>query len=226
MALISEPLLSEEQLLFQAQLGVHLTDPQAKIFAYACRRRRVRLSDAKMVTSLPGPDAQGVLDQLVTQVLLARGGAGEALYYSLADHLIGRYATGAKSDQAVGPEPRLVTDQPPKAAESPENGEEEAAKATGEGPPSTALKELSATQWKIVLHCEAPRSTADIMEHVGVTHRSFFRRKHLEPLIKAGVLQMKHPDNPNHPEQAYVLSETGVKLKALRPPERERDPDT
>lgn len=54
------------------------------------------------------------------------------------------------------------------------------------------------------------------MEHLGLTHRSFFRRTHLEPLLRAGVLAMTHPDSPNHPDQAYFLTPAGLKLKELR----------
>lgn len=54
------------------------------------------------------------------------------------------------------------------------------------------------------------------MDHLGLTHRSYFRRTHLEPLLRGGVLQMTHPDVPNHKDQAYFLSPAGLKLKELR----------
>ena len=41
-------------------------------------------------------------------------------------------------------------------------------------------------------------------------------RNHLEPLLRGGVLKMTHPEQPNHPDQAYVLTEDGVKLKTRR----------
>ncbi len=221
LVLLQEPLLSEQQLLFQARLGVHLTDPQAKVLSYACRRERIRLVDAKMITSLPGPDAQAVLDQLVTQVLLARSGSGDSTYYSIAAHLVGRVGAPASTDQPAEPAPRLVSDQPPETKESlvtDQAGAEDLRQAP-------ILQELSDTQWDVVLVCEAPRSMAAIMEHLGLTHRSFFRRKHLDPLLKAGVLEMRYPDNPNHPEQAYFLTEAGLKLKALRTTKPEQDPE-
>jgi ATP-dependent DNA helicase RecG len=57
---------------------------------------------------------------------------------------------------------------------------------------------------------------ADIMSDLGLTHRTFFRRTHLELLVRGGVLRMTHPDQPNHPDQAYVLTDAGVALKARR----------
>ena len=50
------------------------------------------------------------------------------------------------------------------------------------------------------------------MRELGLTHRTFFRRKHLDPLIRAGLIRMTHPDEPNHPEQAYVVTEAGLAL--------------
>ena len=66
------------------------------------------------------------------------------------------------------------------------------------------------------MFCDTPRSMADIMGKLGLTHRTFFRRNHLEPQLSGGVLRMIHPDRPNHPDQAYVLTEAGVALMARR----------
>ena len=35
--------------------------------------------------------------------------------------------------------------------------------------------------------CDVPRSMAEIMSEMGLTHRTFFRRNHLEPLLAAGA---------------------------------------
>ena len=52
------------------------------------------------------------------------------------------------------------------------------------------------------------------MERAGVTHRTFFRRKHLKPLLEAGIVSLTNPDNPSAANQRYVLTEAGVGLKA------------
>ena len=57
---------------------------------------------------------------------------------------------------------------------------------------------------------------AEIMGELGLTHRTFFRRNHLEPLLVGGLLRMTHPEQPNHPDQAYVLTEAGAALRARR----------
>ena len=62
--------------------------------------------------------------------------------------------------------------------------------------------------------CDIPRTMAEVMGELGLSHRAFFRRAHLDPLLWGGVLRMTHPDRPNHPHQAYVLTEAGAALKA------------
>ena len=77
-----------------------------------------------------------------------------------------------------------------------------------------SLTKLSANQRKIIEICDVPHSLAAIMRALGVTGRGYFKQRHLDPLLRGGVLRTTHPDQPNHPDQAYVLTEAGVRLKA------------
>ena len=61
-----------------------------------------------------------------------------------------------------------------------------------------------------------PDPQEDVVGESGVRHRGYFRRTHLNPLLRGGVIRMIHPDQPNHPGQAYVLTEAGAALKAHR----------
>ena len=205
LTLVKEELLSEEQLLFQASLGIRVSEAEAKTLAFVCREAKVRPHDVRAVTGLSGADARVVLERLATQGLVSAVGDADTPIFVVAEHLRGRIGrTDLTGDQAdaevselvtdqVGPQPpRLVTDQ------------------------AQTLKELGQTAWKIVMFCDTPRSMAEIMGELGLTHRTFFRRNHLEPLLSGGVLRMIHPDRPNHPDQAYVLTEAGVALKARR----------
>jgi ATP-dependent DNA helicase RecG len=99
--LLKEELLSEEQLLFQAQLGVHLNELQAKLFAYTCRSGQVTITDAKAVSGLNGPEARRLLESLEVQVLLQPVEPGWR--YALAEHLKDRFMPSGNQD--------LVTDQ-------------------------------------------------------------------------------------------------------------------
>ena len=49
-----------------------------------------------------------------------------------------------------------------------------------------------------------------------MTHRTFFRRTHLQPLVNAGIVRMTNPGNQNAANQRYVLTDAGVALKAAR----------
>ena len=52
------------------------------------------------------------------------------------------------------------------------------------------------------------------MALAGLTHRSFFRNRHLKPLLDANIVRMTNPDNPNAANQRYVLTESGLALRA------------
>ncbi len=100
--------------------------------------------------------------------------------------------------------PRLVTDQ------------------VSPGPPRLGTDRVPAPEyldeaaWKVIMFCDEPRSLTDILVELGFAHRTFFRRAHLEPLLRSGVLRMTRPYKPNHPDQAYVLTEAGIALKGRR----------
>ncbi len=190
--LIREQLLSEQQVLFQANLGVQLSDREAKAFAIACRNGELRLRDVKASAGLTARDAQAVLDRLLVQVLVKEVTPGNKTHVQLAEHLVERLASPA------APQGNLVTDQPPVPQGNLVTDQ-----------PLTALTEM---QRKILGMCDVYRSQADLMRKLGLTHRTYFRRRHLEPLLAGGVLQQKFPEQPNHPQQAYVVTPAGLAL--------------
>ena len=265
LTLLKEELLSEEQLLFQEELGVHFDDAEASAFAFACRHGRLHPRDVRAVTGLSRAGALAVLDRLAIQTLISPLEGAKTPVFVLAEHLVERLgrtdraddlvgagASGLVTDQAVREPGRLVTDQAGLEPESSvtdqvRSGQEDLSTAQPIGSsgslstaqttkPSSSLVTDQATRppgrlvtdqapvsgelddvgWKIVAFCEVPRSMAEIMGEVGLTHRTFFRRSHLEPLLAGGVLRMTHPDQPNHPDQAYALTEAGVALKVRR----------
>lgn len=89
----------------------------------------------------------------------------------------------------------LVTDQPP---------------VPKEGLVTPGVTNLTDHQMAIIRLCSLPRTRADLMERTGLNHRAFFRRKHLDPLVRAGLVRMTKPDEPHHPDQAYVVTEAGL----------------
>ena len=251
LTLLKEELLSEEQLLFQAELGVHLDDGEARAFAFACRHGRLRPRDVRAVTGLSGAGVQAVLDRLAIQALISPLEGAETPVFVLAAHLVERLGRTDRADDLVGAgTPGLVTDQvgtkPGRlVTDQARSGQEDLSTAQASGPSSSLstaqagsdsaslftaqadrtpgslftaqaepLTELSANQRKIIEICDIPRSLTAIMDALGVAGRGYFKRRHLDPLLRGGVLRMTHPDQPKHPNQAYVLTGAGAKLKS------------
>ena len=101
-------------------------------------------------------------------------------------------------DRPVDPRADMVSDQ----------GDQVRADVDGDH----AAHRLTARQRAIVEACDVPRSLAELMERAGVAHRSHFRRKHLKPLLEAGLVRMTNPGNPRAPNQRYVLADAGEAL--------------
>ena len=209
LVLLKEELLSERQRLFQAELGVHLTDEQARAFAFICRDGKATLSQFKAVTGLSAAETAAVVDRLVTQGLVERSGGGES--HVLAEHL--RQRPGG-SDHVGSGQSGLVSDQVGSRPESLFTAQADRPSGSLFTAQAEPLTELSANQRKIIEICDIPRSLTAIMDALGVAGRGYFKRRHLDPLLRGGVLRVTHPDQPKHPNQAYVLTDAGAKLKS------------
>ena len=51
--------------------------------------------------------------------------------------------------------------------------------------------------------CSIPRSAKEIMERLGIINHSANKKRHIQPLVDMGVLEMTIPDNPNDRNQKY-----------------------
>ena len=60
------------------------------------------------------------------------------------------------------------------------------------------------TEQVIKKFCSKPKSTTEIMEHLGLKHREHFRSSILKPLLEKGVLMLTIPNKPNSPKQRYI----------------------
>ena len=198
-----EELLSERQFLFQASLGVRLTDEQARVFALACREKEATLSQIKAVTDLSGPQAVQLANFLVTNVLFRVVESGRK--YALAKHLENYLLqTDQVVDQPKVWDENLITAQV---------HSEQSNLSTAQVPP---LRELSEIHWKIIELCDIPRRLTEVLSAFGVSGRGHFKRHHLNPLILSGIIAMTNPDKPRASNQQYIITEAGAQLKALR----------
>lgn len=210
LALPREALVGEQQTLLQAQLGVRLDEDEAAVFALAFRRQSLTMLDVRAATGKSATEASALTGRLVTQVLLEP--LGDAGPWKLATHIEEQLRASPKpaaTDQAQAPSRDLVTDQ---AAGPGEN------LVTDQVPTAPRLLlELTDTQRRILEHCEAPRTMAELMEHIGLSHRTHFRRQHLDPLLEARLLRLRYPDSPRHPQQGYLVTDAGLALLTKRP---------
>lgn len=199
-----EILLSEEQLLFQGRLGVHLSEDEARLFAYACKNARISLPEARVLTGASAIDARKILSRLQTQALIAPSGQKQE-HFQLAEH-IQEYLHDKALDgaQVEASRPDLSTAQVDAVA---------TAKSVAQ---ITPLTEINDIQWEIIRLCDVPKPLADIMSACGRTHRGFFTRNYLNPMIDGGIIQLTNPDNPRASNQKYVLTQVGIELNVQR----------
>jgi len=166
----------------------------------------------------------GVAGRLILQVLARRVESPRGIAFELAEHLRERWplsgrptagavetgagATSLVTDQAPRPGASLVTDQVP--------GIPDAKGGTLPRPPIVALTD---EQRKLLSACDTPRPQKELMELLGMSHRTHFRQFHLQPLLDAGLLQLQYPESPRHPRQRYVLTSIGAQLvgRSLKP---------
>lgn len=203
-----EKLITEAQLLAQASLGAHLSAQEADVFAYLTRKGQIDLTDVKALTGLSGAEAHQLLQRLTVQALLVAEGESGNLF-GLAEHLRPRFLTESSlkivenqlvvEDHAGGARPGQATDQAGAYA----------------GELDRSLDRLSDVQRQLIEFADVPRSMAELMAHTGFSHRPHFVTTYIEPLVAGGVLRLTLPEKPRSPNQRYVLTDAGVKLKLL-----------
>ena len=58
-------------------------------------------------------------------------------------------------------------------------------------------------------------STKELMEGLSLSHRPTFRSNYFHPALQGGLITAVYPDQPNHPNQKYYLTEKGKNLLLL-----------
>ena len=203
-----EKLITEAQLLAQASLGVSLSGQEADVFAYLTRKGQIDIADVKALTGLSGTDARQLVQRLTVQALLVAQSETGAVF-DLAEHLRPRFLAGAPN---VPPEIQHGA-----AALGGKKSTDQATDQAGAGADELdrSLDRLSDVQWRLIGFADVPRSMAELMTHTGFNHRPHFVTTHLAPLLTGGVLRLTLPGKPRSPNQQYVLTDIGVKLKTM-----------
>ncbi len=197
-------LMSEEQLLFQAQIGINLQPKEAEAFANLCASEDAQITHAALraALGLNGVETGKIVNKLIIQgVAIAAGDHA----IGLTDHFI------PLRNQLF----RLGLDP----AEDPANQDDlsTAQVEPNTGDLSTAqvepLTELSEKQKALLSYCDVPRTMADIQTHLGAANRGYLKSTHLNPLLVHGIMTMTIPDKPTSSNQQYVVTKQGLALK-------------
>jgi hypothetical protein len=75
--------------------------------------------------------------------------------------------------------------------------------------PSEQAKITQSMAKLILEYCQAARSVPAIMDKVGIKHRSYFKKNHLDPLVEAGFITPTYPSKSRHPDQGYIITDAG-----------------
>lgn len=78
--------------------------------------------------------------------------------------------------------------------------------ATPQANPQANPQALLERQEDILLFCDTPRNRDEIMAHIGLNNRKYFRIEILAPLIESGKLALTIPDKPTSPRQRYITT--------------------
>jgi ATP-dependent DNA helicase RecG len=194
---IAKRLISDQYENWWSQrIGVNLSDVEAALFIHALRQGAIGPLEAASVAGLSHSDTRRILERLVQQQLLDlitfRAGASyrpKPIFQERAPELLGQSEVNQPLAMSPAEESAsLVTKRNDQAPF---------------GLPDKAI---------IILEfCRVGRGVPAIMDRVAARHRSFFKKNHLDSLVKAGFLRQTHPDKPRHPEQGYVTTEEGKK---------------
>ena len=63
---------------------------------------------------------------------------------------------------------------------------------------------------KILEFCKTERKKQEILAFVGLTNDYKNYQRNILPLVQKGLLRMKYPGNPKHPNQRYLATELGL----------------
>lgn len=76
--------------------------------------------------------------------------------------------------------------------------------------PSRSDSRLSGSEMALLRHARvAPASRAELMAVLGITNQTRAFRRHVEPLLTAGLLERTIPDKPTSRDQRYRLTDLG-----------------
>ena len=188
----SLPLMTEQQVILNAQLGVSLSGHEADVFAYGTQKETFTFFELKQITGCTNAQCKGIISNLLTQVLITELDENT---YTLAEHLRSHFFSDQASDQV---EDSLVTETCDQVVKIPKK-----------------VIKLNDKQKKILVLCEVPRNAANLRDEMGMKNPTYFRRSYVQPLLDMNLIKYTHPEILRHPRQAYIITEQGLRLLSI-----------
>ncbi|MBS7008983.1 ATP-binding protein [Anaerostipes sp.] len=68
-------------------------------------------------------------------------------------------------------------------------------------------KDLTQETKNLLIFCRTPRTRKEISEYLGLTSVTYAIQKHINPLIKRGLIHLSIPEKPSSPKQLYYSNE-------------------
>lgn len=186
------------------RIGVSLSAQQALVFSL-CLQSAQPVDALSESSGLSREEVFMAIDYLNRQGLtqtLPEGYQAQAHFAEHLTDLLGAAETPPEkvtnlNQESGQPQPEKVTNLQPSASEV-----------------DIALAGLKGKQKTLILEMGSDGlSMKQLVETLGVKHRSHFKGHQLNPLIKKAMVAETHPDNPNHQDQAYYLTPLGMAVR-------------
>jgi len=193
--LLKELLINDKQKRFQSEVGIHLSEQEADVFAYACEKERISLLDVRKLTATTAAQARKIIEKLITQVLIQQL---DDTLFELTDMMKQRY--GHFVDEAI-------SENSTKSAPSINSGTEV---ITDDANAEFGTKlALSQHQVSLLKSCINEMAIVDLMKLIDRSDRTKFKKQFLNPLLDEKLIEMAIPEKPTSSKQKYRLTKKG-----------------
>jgi predicted transcriptional regulator len=183
-----------------------LNERQRKAVAVVKTKGVITNSVYQQSVSTSRPTAICDLAELVAKGVFIRKGTARSVHYILCSKRLIHDSSDSNIKTPANDSTMTHTTQMTSGA-SPEN----ASNVSSNMPTGTRLA-LSQHQVEILYKCLIDTGITELLEIAGRTDRTKFRNQVLNPLIKAGFLEMTIPDKPSSSKQKYRVTGEGRDL--------------
>ena len=197
LVLLKDKLFFDDIKTFQKETGFNLSDDEARAFVLAVKRGSISAVDVRAVTGKKWRECQEITERLVKEDLIVAG-----------------------NDNRFWPSSRIINsiiyERIKKGIVGEEKERDQTKKVSDKKKVELFVKDsddkLTETEYKVLLACEIPRSTKELLEITRLKNRDHFRKNVIATLIERELLFMVDPKKPKSPLQKYITSKKGQNI--------------